>query len=153
MNKTILVISAILTALILIILGGVVYGVQGRMARTAFGEIDKGTPMVTPSEPSNQPASGSGALSPQEIGARAANAINRTDIYSIESVFQNGEMEFLVTFSSGDVVRLDGSGQVIGIESPQATAAPYRERDDDHRDDHDYHDDHDYRDDDDCDDD
>jgi hypothetical protein len=61
-------------------------------------------------------------LTPDQAAILASNYLGNTSIYSIEVVVVRGENLYKVTFSSGDILYINMSGQVVGSEAaPQMT--------------------------------
>ena len=59
---------------------------------------------------------GSGAaqgITPQQAAAVAASFVGQSDVYTVDSLDQDGTRLYLVTFSSGDQVYVDLNGQVV----------------------------------------
>ena len=100
-KKTILI-SAILTAFVLSMLGGVAMA----MKQSAAAPVAD-APTVTVS------------LSAQEAAAVAATVLNQQDIYSVESTSVNGVSAYEVVFSSGQVAVVGLDGQILSITQIQ----------------------------------
>jgi hypothetical protein len=61
-------------------------------------------------------------LTPDQAAILASNYLGNKSIYSIELVVVRGENLYKVTFSSGDILYINMSGQVVGSEAaPQMT--------------------------------
>ena len=56
------------------------------------------------------------SVMPKQAAALAAEFLGRTDLYSVQLVEYSGVQAYKVTFSSGDVVYISLSGQVLGSE-------------------------------------
>jgi uncharacterized membrane protein len=66
----------------------------------------------------------SGSLTPEQAATIASDFLGNTSLYSVETVTVYGESIYKVTFSSGDIVYVSLSGQVVGSEAaPQVVAA------------------------------
>ena len=179
MNKTALVISAVLTAFILAIAGGVVYTVRGvknaNAAQAASPQVvtTEQAPTDTPSDQGLDPqtaqeiqqreasyqnliaqanqrllqaqqkeqelqaqlaalqASATNAaqapvpvqVTPQQAAQIAAQYLNQSSIYSVETTLLKGQIVYLVTMSSGDIVYVGLDGQIIGTQ-PASVVQP-----------------------------
>ena len=100
-RKTILI-STVLTAFVLSMLGGVAMALkQPAAAPVAVA------PTVT------------AALTAQEAAAVAASVLNEQDIYSVESSSLNGVSAYKVVFSSGQVALVGLDGQILSITQIQ----------------------------------
>ena len=140
-RKTILI-SAVLTAFVLSMVGGVAMALQPKS-------------LATGSEAPVQTT----ALTPQEAAAIASAVLNQQDLYSVESSSLNGIDAYKVVFSSGQVAFVGLDGQILSITEIQPMVVvqnggslaqasnPGRNvsrSDDEHHDDgHEDHDDHD----------
>jgi len=169
MNKTAFVISAVLTAFLLAIVGGVVYTVRGVETANA-AKLANASTSTAPADP--QPTQGLDPQTQQEIQQReatyqnliaqanerlvqaqqkqqelqaqiaalktttvssdqapapvsvapeqaaqiAAQYLNQTSIYSVETSLLKGEMVYKVTMSSGDIAYVSLDGQFIGVQ-------------------------------------
>ena len=101
-RKTILI-SAVLTAFVLSMLGGVAMALK----QTSAAPIVTAAPTVTVS------------LSAQEAANVAATVLNQQDIYSVESAPFNGVDAYKVVFSSGQVAFVGLDGQIFSITQIQ----------------------------------
>ena len=54
-------------------------------------------------------------MTPEQASQLAAQVIGRTDLYSVETSKLNGVDAYLVTFSSGDLVYVSLTGQILSI--------------------------------------
>ena len=169
MNKTAFVISAILTAFLLAIVGGAVYTVRAVENANA---AQAASPQAAPASTDTQPAQGLDPQTAQEIQQReatyqnliaqanerlaqaqqkqqelqaqlatlktttedavqapepitvapeqaaqiAAQYLNQTSIYSVETTLLKGVNVYKVTMSSGDIAYLSLDGQIIGTQ-------------------------------------
>ena len=169
MPKKNLLISAALTAFVLVMLTGVA---------SAYKEITSNF-VLAQSEPTVAPtiaptieavavvvvptATVTVILTHQEAALVAANYMEQTDLYSVEiAPWEDIEEAYKVVFSTGDIVYVSMDGQILGTEEPPTIVitksnnggnnnqpAPSNDRDNDHDDDHDDDDDDDDHDDDD----
>lgn len=55
-------------------------------------------------------------ISPQQAAQIAAQYMGHNDLYSVESTTSNGVQVYKVTFSSGDIVMVDTSGQIVSVK-------------------------------------
>jgi hypothetical protein len=120
MKKSTLFISAALTAFVLVVLGTV--------AATFYKPVvsDNQTAAVAteaPVDPATETpvATQAVSVSPQQAADIAAQAMNATDLYSVEGTNYNGVNAYLVTFSSGATVVVGSDGQVLLVTMAQAT--------------------------------
>ena len=169
MNRTALVISTLLTAFLLAVVGGVVYTVRGVQTANAAKMASASTP-TAPADP--QPTQGLDPQTQQEIQQReatyqnliaqanerllqaqqkqqelqaqlaalqtttdnsaqapaavqvapeqaaqiAAQSLNQTSVYSVETTYIKGVMVYKVTMSSGDIAYVGLDGQFIGVQ-------------------------------------
>lgn len=104
--KKTLLISAMLTAFVLSMLGGVAMALKQPVAPIAVASV-AATPTVTAS------------LTPQEAAALAATVLNQQDVYSVESAPYNGVDAYKVVFSSGQVAFVGLDGQILSITQIQ----------------------------------
>ena len=96
-KKTILI-SAVLTAFVLSMLGGVAMALRQPVTSAAV-EVSTATTV----------------LSAQEAAALAATVFNQQDVYSVENSTVNGVDAYKVVFSSGQVAFVGLDGQVLSI--------------------------------------
>ncbi len=96
-KKTILI-SAVLTAFVLSMLGGVAMALRQPVTSAA---VEASTAAV--------------ALSAQEAAALAATVLNQQDVYSVENSTVNGVDAYKVVFSSGQVAFVGLDGQMLSI--------------------------------------
>ena len=100
-KKTILI-SAVLTAFVLSMLGGVAMALKAPVVTSVAA-----APTVTAS------------LTPQEAAALASTVLNQQEVYSVESAPFNGVNAYKVTFSSGQVAFVGLDGQILSITQTQ----------------------------------
>jgi len=100
-RKTILI-SAVLTAFVLSMLGGVAMALK-----------------QTPTVPVAVAPTVTVSLSAQEAANVAATVLNQQDIYSVESAPFNGVDAYKVVFSSGQVAFVGLDGQILSITQIQ----------------------------------
>ena len=101
-KKTILI-SAVLTAFVLSMLGGVAMALK----QPATASEATVAPTIVAS------------LTPQEAAALASNVLNQQDVYSVESSSINGVDAYMVTFSSGQIAYVGLDGQILSITKIQ----------------------------------
>ena len=116
--KIALFLSATLTAFALAVLFGVVT------------HISSAQPVVAGAAPTDPAANVSlvaptadAPLSPDQAAALAAAAINRQDVYSVETSTYQGLDCYRVVFSSGAVVNIGLDRQVLAVSTLQTVAA------------------------------
>lgn len=120
MPKKTLFISAALTAFTLVTVVGVVGAYQKASVAaaptesTAVAVAAVSTPTFLPTATEEVMV----ALTPQEAAMVAANYMEQTDLYSVESVVWEGVDAYKVVFSSGDIVYVGIYGEVLGVEEP-----------------------------------
>lgn len=124
--KSALFISAVLTAFVLAILGGVVSTLNtSKTSQVAVATVSP-TEEVLPTDLPTQIDSTATPVAALPITAEqaasiAAQFMNKTDVYSAENTLFNGVNAFKVVFSSGDVVYVGLDGVVITNETLQPT--------------------------------
>lgn len=118
MRKGTMFISAALTAFILAMLAGVVSAYKGMNDLKPLSQPvpAKVQPVLLPASAPTQPV----VVSPQDAAVVASNYLNRTDLFSAELADFNGAQTYKITFSSGDIVYVALSGQVLSAEPPPA---------------------------------
>ena len=125
MPKKNLLISAALTAFILVIATGITSAYQSVTASIeavktqATGEAR--VEVVQQMEPTAFiPATEEikVALTHQEAALVAANFLEQTDLYSVENVIYEGIDAYKVVFSTGDTVYIGMYGDILGTEAP-----------------------------------
>ena len=122
MRKSTLFVSAALTTFMLVMLFGVVSAYQA-MTKTNPANVTDVTPVaqqqpvsdVVESAPALVPTSQAAPVTPEQAAQLAAQVISRTDLYSVETSKLNGVDAYLVTFSSGDLVYVGLTGQILSI--------------------------------------
>jgi uncharacterized membrane protein len=62
-------------------------------------------------------------ITPQDAAQIAAQYMGHSDLYSVESVNNNGTQLYKVTFSSGDIVMVDTSGQIVAVQPGPSLSA------------------------------
>jgi hypothetical protein len=125
MNSRIaLFLSASLTAFVLATLAGV----AGKVTSAPAAEVQNASAQVAAQAsatlaplPTDLPptATESGPVDPQTAANLAAEAINRQDVYSVETSTYEGAEAYKVVFSSGDVVYIAPDGTVLTMTKLQ----------------------------------
>ena len=118
-TKIALFLSATLTAFALAILFGVVTRVSNAQAAAAPTAQVTSVSLVAAQPASDTPS----PLSPDQAANLAAAAINRQDVYSVETSVFEGTDCYRVVFSSGAVVNIGLDKQVLSIGTLQSVAA------------------------------
>lgn len=122
--KSALFISATLTVFVLVILGSVV-STMNTTPKNDVAAVASATQEVLATEiPTQVDPTATAAAAPvsaEQAASIAAQYLNKTDVYSVESTLQNGVNVFKVVFSSGDVVYVGLDGIVISTEVLQPT--------------------------------
>jgi uncharacterized membrane protein len=62
-------------------------------------------------------------ISPQQAAQIAAQYMGHSDLYSVEGAPYNGAQVYKVTFSSGDVVIVDTTGQIVAVQPGPSQSA------------------------------
>jgi len=133
MRKSTLFVSAVLTTFMLVILLGVVsaYKAVTNTNPADVSAVASEVPVVS-AVPISQPFSNTvdaastvqaASVTPEQAAQLAAQMIGRTDLYSVESSKLNGVDAYLVTFSSGDLVYVSLTGQILSITQVQTYSA------------------------------
>ncbi len=121
MKKTPLFISGVLTSFVLVVLAAVVTAFRSSPVPIVEAAVVQPTliePTATAS-PTQTPT----IVSPEAAAQIASQILGQTKIYSVESADFNGTNAYKVTFSSGVVVYVSPTGEVI-----QVVAAPTYQR-------------------------
>ena len=123
MPKKNLLISAALTAFILVVATGIVSAYQrvnATLDATKVGanadaaRVDEVQPVVDAVSLPDQVL-----ITHQEAALVATNYFGQTDLYSVENVVWEGVDAYEVVFSSGDSVYVSMTGEVLGTEAPE----------------------------------
>ena len=117
--KSALFISAVLTAFVLAILGGVVSTLNpNKTSQVAVTASPTQEMIVTELPTQLEPTIVAAAtpVGPEQAAAIAAEYMKKNDVYRVESITQNGVDVFKVVFSSGDVVYVGLDGTVLSTE-------------------------------------
>lgn len=127
MSKLVIGISASITAFILALTAGAIYAYSNNQAGPVAVQPQPASQVATTLQLSAPAAAAPAApaavpqnLAPQDAASIAAKAINRTDLYSVELTTYQAVQAYKVTFSSGDIVYVGMTGQVLGSELPPA---------------------------------
>jgi hypothetical protein len=122
MRKSTLFVSAALTTFLLVMLFGVVSAYQA-VTKTNPVNVSNAAPVaqqqpvssVVEPAPTSAPTSQAAPVTPEQASQLAAQVIGRSDLYSVETSKLNGVDAYLVTFSSGDLVYVSLTGQILSI--------------------------------------
>ncbi len=119
MGKIVMTISAAITAFVLALTAGAVYVSRNLTTTVAVAQQPAApTPSTlqmaaAPAAPVEAAAAPVTTVSAQDAASIAAKYLNRTDLYSVEIADQNGVQTYKVTFSSGEIVYVSLTGQVL----------------------------------------
>ncbi|MBI5823985.1 MAG: PepSY domain-containing protein [Chloroflexi bacterium] len=116
MRKSTLFISAMLTMFLMATLFGVVSAYQ-QIVRNKEAQAAKAAsePVVVDVVPTATlpPIAQVVVISPEQATTLAMDFIGDTNVYSVESVSYEGALAYLVTFSSGDLVYVSPTGEIL----------------------------------------
>ncbi len=124
MRRSTLFVSAVLTVFMLATLFGVVSAYQGMVASTQSQPATAVATQPATDVPASEqfmsvaPAQ-TGVVTPEQATTLAMQMINRSDVYSVESTTYETAPAYLVTFSSGDLVYVSPSGQILAVTKIQ----------------------------------
>lgn len=122
MRKSIVLVSMALTTFVLVLVAGVVYAYQGFIAPSPTPTVQSSSSLQTVALPLNEQSQAIvQSISPQDAATIAVKFSSRTDLYSVELADFNGSQSYKVTFSSGDVIYVAMTGQVVGSAPPSQT--------------------------------
>jgi hypothetical protein len=113
--KKTLLISAALTAFVLVMLTGVAAAFKQPdvpVVNAAALPTVKMAPTATAAATATEQVA---ILSPQEAATAAAQFLNRQDLYSVESASVNGTLAYKVTFSAGQIAYVGLDGQILSV--------------------------------------
>lgn len=125
MPKKNLLISAVLTAFILVMGTGIASAYQRVNASIEAVKVNAtaNAARVENVQPVVDNVSANAVvqttLTHQDAALIAANFLGQTDLYSVENAVWEGTDAYKVVFSSGDVVYINMNGDVIGTEAPE----------------------------------
>lgn len=120
--KSALFVSAVLTAFVLAILGGVVSTLNTSTSTEVAINPTQQEVLPTDIPTQAQPTAITVAqVSPEQAASIAAQFMNKTDVYSVETFALNGVNVFKVVFSAGEIVYVGLDGVVISTEVLQPT--------------------------------
>ena len=134
MPKKNLLISAALTAFILVIATGIAGAYQSVSATIEAVKVSATSdPSVTDANVALQQQTGPTTdvvlpaateeiqvtLTHQEAALVAANFAEQTDLYSVENIIYEGIDSYKVVFSTGDIVYVGMYGDILGTEAPK----------------------------------
>lgn len=127
MRKSTLFLSVVLTTFMLAVLFGVASAYQKIVNATQPTPVAQAAPTIEVKSVEAQSAdqlislAPSGVVSPEQAAALAAQILGHTDVYSVESTTYEEVAAYLVTFSSGDLVYVSPTGQILAITKPEPT--------------------------------
>ncbi len=127
MGKIVMIVSLAVTAFMLIVTAGAIYAYRDTsVAAAAPAPTQAATEAPAPLQMVAAPAAPTvvSEVSPQDAASIAAKFLNRTDLYSVELADLQGVRTYKITFTSGDVVFVGLTGQVISSVAPPPPAAP-----------------------------
>lgn len=113
MRKSTLVISAMLTMFLMATMFGVTSAYQQIVknnAKSAVSSVTVAQPAVAATVP---PVAQTLVVTPEQATTIAIDFLGDTNVYSVETVVYEGVPAYLVTFSSGDLVYVSSSGQIL----------------------------------------
>jgi hypothetical protein len=110
--KKTLLISAALTAFVLVMLTGV----ASAFKQPSQPVVVEAAALPTVTVPATEQATAIVSLTPEEAASVAAQVLNEQDLYSVESASFNGALSYKVTFSSGQLVYVSLDGQILSID-------------------------------------
>ena len=131
MAKTVIVMSAAVTAFLLALTAAAMYAYRTLSTASAAAQQpasqQSSAPVNAPVQLSADPTQAQPTtvpnVSPQDAASLAAKYLNRTDLYSVQLADLKGTQTYMVTFSRGDVVYVGLQGQVLA-SLPAPTPAP-----------------------------
>jgi len=119
MRKSTLFISAALTTFMLAIMFGVASAyqkiVQGSAPTAVVAQVQP-TDVVLPTvEATDTSVPTSAGITVEQAATLASDVLGRTDLYTGEIAMLDGVQVYLITFSSGDLVYVSMTGQIVSI--------------------------------------
>ncbi|MFN8411769.1 MAG: PepSY domain-containing protein [Anaerolineales bacterium] len=117
MRKSTLFISTVLTMFMMATIFGVASAYQQIVKnRDAMAQTVATQPAVVQEVAVQQPAPvQSTVITPEQATTIATTFLNDTNVYSVETVDYQGVVAYLVTFSSGNLVYVDTTGQILAV--------------------------------------
>lgn len=156
MRKSTLFVSTVLTMFMLATIFGVVSAYQ-QVVKTNDTAVEVTAEPDVQQMAALEPAPALPAvISPEQATTIAVDFLGNTDVYSVEVVDYEGRPAFLVTFSSGQLIYVSPTGEILSIAEVEpvfVVSAPQQSNNnnnrnsnnsgghDDHDDDHEDHDD------------
>jgi uncharacterized protein YpmB len=122
MRRGIALISAVVTVFSLVILASVVYA-YGAQAAAPKSNVQAVAPAPAMQNISAPAPAAVADLSPQAAAAVASTFLNQTDAYSVELADYQGTQCYKVTFTSGSLVYVSMTGQILGVVPPSQVAS------------------------------
>jgi len=126
MRKSTLFISTVLTMFMLATMFGVVSAYQ-QIKSTNEVTAEPEAQQVATVEPTPTLLAMPAVISPEQATTIAVDFVGDTDVYSVEVVEYEGKPAFLVTFSSGQLVYVSPTGEILSISEVEpvvVVAAP-----------------------------
>ena len=122
-----LLISAALTAFILVVATGIASAYKRVSSSIEAVKVEEAgrTDSLDQAQPTAMGDVASSAqsqqvlISHQEAALVATNYLGQTDLYSVENIVWEGTDAYEVVFSSGDMVYISMTGEVLGAEVPE----------------------------------
>ena len=128
MRKSTLFVSTVLTMFMLATMFGVVSAYQQGKANAVATEVtaEPDVQQVATVEPTPTQSAMPAVVSPEQATTIAVDFMADTDVYSVEVVEYEGKPAFLVTFSSGQLVYVSSTGEILSISEvePVVVMAP-----------------------------
>jgi hypothetical protein len=127
MKKNTLFLSAAITTFALVLLGGVIKVVAGRIGKPAQAAAPSSSPTVQQIEPTLVLPTATpipvdaGVITPSDAAFIAGSALGDTKIYAVDTVTRYGMDAYKVTFSSGNIVYVSPQGRILAISSLNTT--------------------------------
>ena len=112
MKKSSLFISALLFTFIIAIVAGAITAYRSSAASIPSTDIQASTAIPTPTQV---------VIDAQQAAQIAADYIKENDLYSVTSTTLDGTSVYMVTFSSGTVVYVSLTGEVVQVIPPPVT--------------------------------
>lgn len=126
MRKSTLFISTALTIFVLAVMVGVVSAYQQIVKTNDVAAEVTVEPVVYDAAVVESVPALPAVLSPEQATALAVEFMGDTDVYSVEVVEYEGKPAFLITFSSGKLVYVSPTGEILAISEvePVVVMAP-----------------------------
>jgi uncharacterized protein YpmB len=131
MRKSTLFISTTLTIFMLAVMFGVVSAYQQNVKNNEAAASPTAESVTQQAAVTAQPVSTLPAVvSPEQATTIAAQFMGDTNVYSVEVVDYKGVPAFLVTFSSGKLVYIGSTGEILALSQvqPVVVSAPVQKK-------------------------